>query len=521
MSNKFSGLSLPSLNHKRRWPRLPLVFLALTGTWFGFANPWLHFPVAIFLLPMALILSAQQSTSPGQAFRNGLLTALPGYSASLYWLAIPVHDFGGLPWVLALPCPILVGSVLSAYAGLFCLGFYLLGRRANQALTFVFTGFFWATLELARNYFLTGFPWLTLSSAFGPWPWTLGLAAWCGAFGLSGLLVAMAYLALQRSQSAWIGLIVITFLILLPDFLARPPSAAINTSIGLVQGNIDQDQKWDEGMQTSTLETYSQLSRQSLGEHFPDLLVWPETALPFYYQDQNDLTWSLKQTMAQLDRSLLVGAPAYSRIQDQKETTFVLHNRAYLIDPKGQTLSWYDKEHLVPFGEYVPLGKWLPFLAKLVPGEYEFRPSKDIAPLLLKPMAMGVLICYEAIFPELAQARVAQGANVLINISNDAWFGRSSAPLQHLYLAVLRAVEQNRSLVRGTNTGISAFIAPNGEILSRTNMFVPTMLQHNEVALLTRTTFFHDHFYFIQVSWPLLSAGLFIISLKLRRKRML
>ncbi|MDY0273894.1 MAG: apolipoprotein N-acyltransferase [Desulfomicrobium sp.] len=495
-----------------------LTLLALIGAWFGFANPWLHFPVAIFLLPGALILSVSQATSPGQAFRNGLLIALPGYAASLYWLAIPVHDFGGFPWVLALPCPILVGVVLAAYAGIFCLGIYVLGSKNNNLVGPLFSGVLWATLELGRNYFLTGFPWLTLSSAFGPWPWALQLAAWCGAFGLSGILVSMTHLALQRSKKAYFGLICLTLLILFPGLYPLHTPSAEKTAITLVQGNIDQDQKWDPDMQKSTLDTYAQLSREALALQPTDLLIWPETALPFYYQDHIDLTFSLQDTLTQLNTPLLVGAPAYSRTQAHEKAPYVLHNRAYLIGSKGQTLSWYDKEHLVPFGEYVPLDNWLPFLAKLVPGEYEFRPSIYVAPLSLGSMSMGILICYEAIFPELAQVRVTQGANLLINISNDAWFGHSSAPLQHLYLAVLRAIEQNRSLVRGTNTGISAFITPTGKISTHTNIFVPALLHQEDVPLLTKTTFFHDHFHIIQMAFPLLSAGLLAIGLITKRK---
>lgn len=494
------------------------MLLALAGAWFGFANPWLHFPAAIFLLPAALLLSAQKATSSGQAFRHGFIIALPGYSASLYWLAIPVHDFGGLPWALALPCPVLVGAVLAIYAGIFCLGIFSLGTKTNSFLTALFAGVFWATLELIRNYLLTGFPWLTLSSALGPWPWALGLAGWCGAFGLSGVLVSMTCLALRPSKGSCISLAVMTLLVLLPGLYTTSTPPTGTASITLIQGNIDQDQKWEAAMQRSILESYNELSRNALHLQPTELVIWPETALPFYYQDENDLTFALQNSIVRLHTPLLVGAPAYSSTHGLEEAPYVLHNRAYLIDSRGQALSWYDKEHLVPFGEYVPLGKWLPFLAKLVPGEYEFRPSVHTAPLSLQDMSMGVLTCYEAIFPELAQARVAQGANLLINISNDAWFGHSSAPLQHLHLAVLRAVEQNRSLVRGTNTGISAFISPTGKILSQTDIFVPATLYSEDVQLLTKTSFFHDHFYFIHMVFPLLSAGVLATCLTIRRR---
>lgn len=518
MSNRSSGFSFHNPRHERPWPSLSLVVLALTGTWFGFANPWLHLPAAILLLPAALILTASQAARPGQAFRNGLLVALPGYSASLYWLAIPVHDYGGLPWALALPCPVLVGFVLALYAGLFCLGLRLLGPAIHHPLGIAFSAFLWASLELTRNYALTGFPWLTLSSALSSWPWAIGLAGWCGAFGLSGILVAMTGLALRPKVGTWLALAALTVLAVLPGLTHKPSLSAPTAAATLIQGNIDQDQKWDEAMQAATLNTYLRLSRQAVNDHASDLLVWPETAMPFYYQDPSDLAFALRRELTALGTPVLTGSPAYSMTTGDHEAPYVLHNRAYLIDGAGQTQSWYDKEHLVPFGEYVPLGKWLPFLTKLVPGEYEFRPGRNETPLSSGPMAMGVLICYEAIFPELAQKRVAMGANILVNISNDAWFGRSSAPMQHLHLAVLRAVEQNRSLIRSTNTGISVFIEPSGVLRSPTDMFTPATIHKNDIALLTDTTFYHDHFTLIQTALPLLSVCLFITCMGIRRK---
>jgi apolipoprotein N-acyltransferase len=198
----------------------------------------------------------------------------------------------------------------------------------------------------------------------------------------------------------------------------------------------------------------------------------------------------------------------------------VLHNRAYLLNATGDVASWYDKEHLVPFGEYVPLGEWLPFITKLVPGQFEFRPGINSAPLVSGSMAMGLLICYEAIFPELAQGRVESGANVLVNISNDAWFGRSSAPLQHLHMAALRAVEQNRSIIRATNTGVSVVIGPDGSMQNPSALFETLILRDPAVPLLTETTFYHDHMALIHTTFPALGLVLLTLAwLKWGRKQ--
>lgn len=521
MSNRSSGSSSPdSRRPDDALTRFAPPLLALMGAWFGFANPWAHFPPAVLLLPAALILAASRARGLGHAFRSGLLTTLPGYAASLYWLAIPVHDHGGLPWALALPCPVLVGIVPAAYAGVYCAAMYLIRRRLHTTLAVVTGGLLWTGLELARNVLLTGFPWLTLASALAPWTAALGAAAWIGGFGLSGVMAAVGHgLAFARGR-ARLAAPVLILLCLLPGLLREPIRPGATASVSMIQGNIDQGVKWDKARQDSIISTYLNLSRQAARQYAPDLLVWPETAMPFYFQDVSEFSATVQNGVERAGVPLLAGSPAYSVPAQPDGPPYVLHNRAYLLDAAGRTVSWYDKEHLVPFGEYVPLGEWLPFIVKLVPGQFEFRPGRDTAPLTSGNISMGLLICYEAIFPELAQNRVAMGANVLINISNDAWFGRSSAPLQHLHLAVIRAVEQNRAMVRATNTGISAFIGPDGGIRAASKLDTRRIVHDDAVPLLTETTFYHEHMLLVHTTFPLLGLGLLTLAwLKWGRKK--
>ena len=511
MSNRSSGSSSPGPQPDSLLLRFGPTVMALVGAWFGFANPLAHFPPAILLLPAALILTAARARGPAHAFRTGLLTTLPGYAASLYWLAIPVHDHGGLPWALALPCPVLVGAVLAAYAGVFCAAMRLIRTRLHTTLAMLLGGLLWASLELARNYLLTGFPWLTLASALAPWPAALGTAAWIGGFGLSGLVAAMGHsLAAGRGRTSLVAPVLAT-LCLLPGLLRGPVQPDATASVSMIQGNIDQGLKWDESLQASILATYLRMTAEAAERHRPDLIVWPETAMPFYYQDPSDFSAAVRNGVKSAGTPLLAGSPAYSVPAEPGAPQYVLHNRAYLLDADGGTVSWYDKEHLVPFGEYVPLGEWLPFITKLVPGQFEFRPGLNTVPLASGPLRMGLLICYEAIFPELAQRRVENGANVLVNISNDAWFGRSSAPLQHLHLAVLRAVEQNRAIIRATNTGVSVFIRPDGSLAGPSELFAAQIVHDPAVPLLTETTFYHEHMLLMHTAFPAL--GLVLLTL--------
>jgi len=252
--------------------------------------------------------------------------------------------------------------------------------------------------------------------------------------------------------------------------LFRP---ALQAEISVVQGNILQDEKWVPEKKEKTVAVYERLSRLAVAGRTTELLVWPETALPFY--PQND---PLSRRVADLVRKenvyLLTGAPTYQVDQSGEKPKVDYFNSALLIDPGGVIVQTYAKQHLVPFGEYVPLRKYLPFLAPLVVNVGDFTAGTSSSPLPLgNDVKLGILICFESIFPEIARNEVAAGANILVNLTNDAWYGRTSAPYQSMAMTVFRAVETKRSLVRAANTGISGFVDPAGNIIEKTDIFVP------------------------------------------------
>jgi apolipoprotein N-acyltransferase len=196
-------------------------------------------------------------------------------------------------------------------------------------------------------------------------------------------------------------------------------------------------------------------------------MLWPETAMPFYFEQQHEYADAIRRFAADNGIYLAFGAPAVVRDSHHRS----LRNRLFLLSKSGLTTGFYDKEHLVPFGEYTPFGTAIPLIRDILQG-MDFSPGRHNALLRLQgrdgsELLLGALICYEAIFPALAQARVEQGAAILINVSNDGWFRKSSAPFQHLAHAVLRCVEQSRPLARATNTGITAAIDPFGRITAR------------------------------------------------------
>lgn len=463
----------------------------------GFANPVWHIPIAALALPGGLFCIAVGAPSQRAAFVRGLLTGGLAYAACLYWVAVPVHDYGLLPWVLAAPCPALLGLAMGGYAGVFTMLTRLVGQRLPAVWAVLAAGVFWGALEGLRGELFTGFTWLCLPSAFVPWPAMLQTASLIGSQGLAAVLAALACTfaaALIRSdltRAARLGLCAASAggLLLLGLIGTHGPLYPLEelrrVRVAMVQGNIDQSMKWNPTYQRETVDRYLQAVADVVKEADtpPELVVWPETAMPFYFQENSILSLRVRQMADNLDVPLLLGSPGYER--DDGKLRY--YNRAFLLDADGDTAGMYDKEHLVPFGEYIPFSDYLP-LDKLVHGVGDFAAGEDAGPLTLPPngdagqIKLGLLICYETIFPELARKRALKNSTILVNISNDAWFGKTSAPLQHLHLSALRAVEQGRSLLRATNTGISAIVDPAGRILAATSLYEEATIQA-EVAL--------------------------------------
>ncbi len=247
--------------------------------------------------------------------------------------------------------------------------------------------------------------------------------------------------------------------------------SAKTLTVALVQGNIAQDVKWEPAFLDKTMQIYSRLTLDTAAEK-PDLVVWPEAATPFYFQHEAKYQEMVAGIMKRVGAYLLLGSPAW----DQSGGEAKFFNSAFLISPEGQIRGRYDKIHLVPYGEYVPLKQLFPFIEKMVVGIGDFSSGNEAKTLQLPSGSFGTLICYEIIFPDLVRRFAEKGAGFLVNITNDAWFGRTAAPYQHLSMAALRAVENRRCIARAANTGVSAIIDASGRIVRQTKIFTPADL---------------------------------------------
>jgi apolipoprotein N-acyltransferase len=249
----------------------------------------------------------------------------------------------------------------------------------------------------------------------------------------------------------------------------------------VIQGSIAQEEKWDQARAAAILDRYLALSRQAAGRG-ARLLVWPESSTPFMLEEDPAGAAAIRRLATDTRTFVLVGSDQVVRGQPPK-----YYNAAFMIGPDGGTLGVYRKMHLVPFGEYVPLKDVFFFASRLIEAVSDFSPGDKAVTLPIDNGTLSTSICYEVVYPDLVREFVRGGARLLTTITNDAWYGWSSAPYQHFEQAVMRAIEEGRYLVRSANTGISAIVDPYGRVIERYPMFRPGILV-GEVRLLDGLT---------------------------------
>lgn len=435
----------------------------------------LEFLAWVALVPLFL---AVEGKGLVYSFKIGFLTGAISFLGILYWIIVAVHSYGNVPLILSALILLLLVGYLSLYIGVFTYLIRLIQIRLGIE-TILFIPFLWVALEYLRSFLLTGFPWANLGySQYLNIPF-IQMVDITGSYGLSFVIVLVNATLFQVARQ-WVQKIfplkevILTFIVLSGSLtygyiklgiIDRQIIQNPSLKVGLVQGNIDQSIKWDESFQKETLKIYSRLS-QRISEEKPDLIIWPETATPFFFQDAKEYQPLVQEIPKRTNAFLLFGTPTY-RIEKGKVNHY---NSAYLLSPAGELVGKYDKIHLVPYGEYVPLGEYIP-LGSLGEGIGNFKPGKEIFNFTLSQGKFGVLICFEIIFPDLCRRFVKKGANFLVTITNDAWFGKTSAPHQHFSMAVFRAVENRVFIARAANTGISGFIDPRGKILKQGGIF--------------------------------------------------
>jgi len=436
------------------------------------------------------LLYAIRDESTGRLFLYAWLQGFVCNIASVYWIAITLHSFTSLRIDLAITPMLLLAAIIALYGAIaFAFADFTAVRfRIPIVVTLPIA---WTALEWVRTYFPIGFPWNLLGYTAYRNLQLIQFAELTGVYGISALIifanVVVYVVAFQvysrRTQAVSLG--ALTFLMAAAFVFGsirvrglQNAQGEASLNVAMVQGDIPQSLKWDPKFLKSSFDVYADQSR-SAARRGADLIVWPEAAAAFFFQPDERYPAAFAEDARYRQQLLalavetadpiLFGAPALG-VEDGRVG---FYNRAYLVSGRGEVIAWYDKIQLVPFGEYVPLRSLFGyFVNRVVAGFGDMFAGSKQTVFTVKDAKLGVLICYESIFPDLARSVVNDGADILINITNDAWYGESSAPYQLLAMAAMRAVETKVPLVRVANTGISAVIQPTGAITAPTPLFV-------------------------------------------------
>jgi len=443
----------------------------------AFPNVGLWPFVFVAIVPLLFIM---EGASPKRAFWITFATTLLAYAGLVYWLIYTINHYGYIFLPVAILVFIIMLVMLAAIRGLFfAVPYAWVGKRAP---CYIVVPLLWVGADYFQTLFFGGFPW----EFFGYAPYKIlpliQAADILGVWLLTFIFVFInaAIYELFRADVGRLRKIIgaaLSFLLVAALFIygqlrlnqiRETMAKSEKIRVAVVQGNIPQDVKWSRNFRSWVLSRHENLSEAAVAEG-AEFIIWPETALPVFQDVAEPLYKPLANAVTEINRYLLTGLPTL-RYEGAEE---IHHNSAYIINPQGEPVDFYHKNHLVPFGEFIPFKRTLKRMAgSLVHGTGDFLSGGDIKDLKHPTIGnIALIICYEAIYPDLTRRLTNQGARLLVNITNDAWFGDTSAPHQHLSMAAMRAIESRLYLARAANTGISAFVEPTGKIIKQTGLF--------------------------------------------------
>ncbi len=448
------------------------------------------FPLAwIALVPLLLFIRYKD---PGTAFVAGFFFGLVYFFGTLYWIYYSIHYYGAVPFVPSILLVFVLCLYFSLYPAVFAF-LYAENIKRSDMPSLIVAPLIWTALEFLRSYALSGFPWSSLGYSQYEFLPIIQIADITGVYGVSFLIVAVngalvdIFLFKQRfrerplasylpTTAGFAALALIIVFTLGYGFYrlhqVRPGSMI---KVAVVQGNIEQDKKWDPAYQQSVISAYRDISFAAARET-PELIVWPETAVPFFFGADKERTANMVSFQRQFNSYLLFGSVTVkARNTGSKPSGTRYANSAILLDKNGNITYFYDKIHLVAFGEYLPMRPLLSFV-DLTGAIGDFLPGEGYTKAVTPFGRFGTVICYEIIFPGLVRKFYTTGGDFIVTITNDAWFGRTPGPYQHFSMAVFRAIENRKPVIRAANTGISGFIDSCGRILGKTNIFSRTYL---------------------------------------------
>jgi len=438
------------------------------------------------LTPLVVALVRSPAPPARRAFLLGLSSGAVYFAGALYWLVATMTTFGGLPTAGAVFAAGMLVAYLSLFPAVFALTLNLLHRRLGSRALLLAPSI-WMATELGRQYVWDGFPWTLLGYSQVTTLPIAQLASLVGVYGLSGLLAmvstALAFVLIDRSSMRWriavSTICAVAVMAIWGEMRLRSSSLLSRGApvrVAVLQGNVPQDEKWTPANREAISARYLAMTREALAQG-ATFVMWPESATPLPFEQDILANSAIRRLAVESKATLLIGSDQVEPIKaaapgEKAETRY--YNAAFLVKPDGTVGAVYRKMHLVPFGEYVPLQSVLYFVGPIIGAVAEFSSFTPGQVPVLLPVGdhiASTAICYEVIYPDLIRRFVRDGSELLTTITNDAWYGRSSAAYQHWEQASMRAIEEGRYLARAANTGISGFVDPYGRVISKTPLF--------------------------------------------------
>lgn len=496
---------------------------ALSGLFLFLCFPLPNWNYLVWIASAPLLAALVNERRPRHAFLQAYLTGMIFFAGSCYWFVFVMERHGGLGPVLALGVLLLFVLVFSLYFGVFGLIFAWTAAR-SQARALALSPFLWVTMEIARTYVLTGFPWNLLGYAVQS-PGLQRLASFTSVYGLSFLAVVTSALLVSifiEPRRPWSSIAFAVWLVMLAgaNWIAAPPvlppgrDAAIllQPDVPLDLDILEHWAPWREPAQLNHLVGLTLAARDKVNPPSvdPPLVVWSENPAPFYFDRDPVFRQAMEKMARQIQSNVVVGTMTTNQGDGGRP-----RNSAIVLDPAGHELLQYDKIHLVPFGEYVPDWAFPGKIGKITLEVGDFVAGTNYRVARTPQGGIGVFICYEAIFPQLVRRLAAEGATVLVTISDDTWFGDSSAAFQHLEMARFRAIENGRYLLRSTNDGITAVVDPYGRVLEKAP-------RHGQLVLTGRFSYLAGETFYMAhgdvFAWVCVAISIMLLMGAWRRK---
>jgi len=448
---------------------LRLTLALASGLLFAFSFPNIAIGWFAFVAFIPLYIALTKAQSGLQSALLGWVSQTVAWMLMVPWVVRVMSHYGGLPYIVGVLIFIAMCLVLGLYGALYGWLVWRI-RPAASYPRWILVALAWPVIEFIRTYALTGFPWNLIAASIVDYPSMIQIDRVAGPY-LVGFLIlipatVVAWLVTQRPRGidrilviggASILLFVWWATGLVASKLIDRPNGLPVTRAALLQPNISQEMRWSDANLLAIYRRMMSMTQEAIGGG-AKIVIWPESTVPLSYSSTDFYRQSIEEVSRLNDLDVILGSVA----EDAKNANR-MWNAAFLVS-SGRTIGHYDKIRLVPFGEYVPLRRMFFFAEKLVHavGEFEFG-TRDTP--LAGRFRYGPAICYEVVYPQITRTQVLHGANVLVTITNDAWYDGTSAPRQHLNQARLRAIEDDRYLLRAGTTGISAFVDPTGRVV--------------------------------------------------------